>query len=104
MTALFRRLSPPAPCVDVIVNGRAMKLPEGEPLAAALLAEGILGFGVSPRIGAPRGPLCLMGSCFQCAATVDGVAGQRLCRMNVRAGLRLDLPGEDVLGPREEEP
>jgi hypothetical protein len=104
MTALFRRLSPPAPGVDVIVNGRAVKLPEGEPLAAALLAEGIHGFGVSPLIGAPRGPLCLMGSCFQCAATVDGVKGQRICRMTVRAGMRLDLPGEGLLGPREEEP
>lgn len=89
--AAFRHLHPAAPRVAVTVNGRTLSLPDGAPLAAALLAEGILAFGRSPRLEAARGPLCLMGSCFQCAIAIDGVPNQRACRAAVRAGMRIDI-------------
>jgi hypothetical protein len=81
--------------VAVIVNGNPRNLPDGQVLAAALLADGIAAFGCSVTAGEPRGPLCLMGSCFQCAATVDGEPQTRTCRVRVRAGMtvELDPPG-----------
>ena len=84
----FRSLDPSPPSlVEVTVDGQAMALPEGTPLAAALLTAGISTFHHSVRADEPRGPLCLMGSCFQCVAVVDGVVNQRTCRLPVRAGM-----------------
>ncbi len=87
----FRRAAPAAPLVDVIVDGKTLRLPEGEMLAAALLAAGTLAFGPSIIAGEPRGPYCLMGTCFQCAATIDGQPHTRTCRAAVRAGMRVEL-------------
>lgn len=77
--------------VTVTVDGRSLHLPEGMALAAALLAAGVSTFHRSVRAGEPRGPLCLMGSCFQCVAVVDGVANTRTCRLPVRAGMVIEL-------------
>ncbi len=88
---LFRSLDDPsATLVEVTVDGQAMRLPDGLPLAAALLAAGVSTFHHSVRAGEPRGPLCLMGSCFQCVAVVDGVVNQRTCRLPVRAGMAVE--------------
>lgn len=81
--------SPPSP-VEVTVDGQTMRLPDGMPLAAALLSAGISTFHRSVRTNEPRGPLCLMGSCFQCIAVVDGVINQRTCRLPVRAGMVIE--------------
>lgn len=88
---LFKHLDAALPAVAVTVDGQALQLPEGMPLAAALLNAGIATFHRSVRAGEPRGPLCLMGSCFQCVAVVDGVANQRTCRLPVRAGMIVEL-------------
>jgi len=89
MSVLFRRLAESAPRVAVTFDGREVRLPEGENLAAALLVEGLIDFGAGPRQGAARGPFCLMGSCFQCVVAIDGEPGQRACRAVVRAGMRI---------------
>jgi len=44
---------------------------EGETIAAALIASGILATRISPA-GHARGPFCFMGSCQECAVRVDG--------------------------------
>lgn len=77
--------------VEVRVDGQSLRLPEGAPLAAALLVAGHGAFHRSARAGAPRGPHCLMGSCFQCVARVDGVDHQRTCRVIVRAGMVVEF-------------
>ena len=88
---LFRSLDPSPPkLVEVTVDGQVLTLPEGMPLAAALLNAGISTFHRSVRHDEPRGPLCLMGSCFQCVAVVDGVVNQRTCRLPVRAGMVIE--------------
>ncbi len=87
----FRRLAREAARVEVFIDGAPYALPEGEMLAAALLAQGMITMMRSPKADEPRGPHCLMGSCFQCTATIDGVAHQRTCRATVRSGMRIDL-------------
>lgn len=89
---LFRRLDAGAVrLVEIRVDGRTMMFPEGAPLAAALLAGGLQMFHRSARAGEPRGPFCLMGSCFACVARIDGAANQRTCRTAVRAGMVVEL-------------
>ena len=72
------------------LDGEKVEAPEGESLAAALLALGIRRFRTAPRSGAARAPLCLMGVCQECALRVDGrvVAS---CLVQVRAGMDVRL-------------
>jgi D-hydroxyproline dehydrogenase subunit gamma len=95
MSVLFRQLpratpSGPPQTVAVVVDGATVDLPAGMMLAAALLARGQAATGRSLHRDAPRGPFCLMGSCFECVAEVDGWP-QRTCRLVVRAGMRVRL-------------
>ena len=92
----FRAPDDDTPLVDVVVNDTTMKMRDGQTLAAALLASGIDSFGRSPRRDRPRGPYCLIGSCFQCAATVDGRTHVRTCRTRVRAGLRVEIEDLEI--------
>jgi hypothetical protein len=78
--------------VEVMLDDRPVRLPAGEMLAAALLAAGYVALNDSIVAGAPRGPFCLMGSCFQCVAEIDGRPQTRSCRIAVRAGLRVRRP------------
>jgi D-hydroxyproline dehydrogenase subunit alpha len=41
--------------------------------------------------GAPRGPLCAMGTCFECRVTVDGEPHVRACLTRVREGMAVAL-------------
>ncbi len=81
MSQMFRPIAPAAALVTLSLDGDAIALPQGEMLAAALLSAGVARFGASILRGEPRGPLCLMGSCFQCVAEIDDLA--------VTAGMRI---------------
>src|SRR6478736_2756858 len=59
---------------------------EGETIAAALSAVGIVAFRHTPS-GAPRGLHCGMGACFDCVVSVDGRIGQRACMTKVADGM-----------------
>ena len=72
--------------VQIVVNGERHEVPEGMPLAAALLRIGITAFRSSMQ-GQPRAPLCGMGTCFECRVTVAGRAHQRSCLIPCAAGL-----------------
>ncbi len=61
------------------------------------------------RSGAPRGPFCGMGVCFDCLVTVDGRPSQRACLTKVEAGMDVRsspaataLPGRERPRPAEE--
>ena len=88
---MFRRL-PDAKemTVDVTIDGRAEQVRAGDTVAAALLAAGVLTNRVSDVSGAPRAPYCMMGVCFECLVTVDGVANRQGCLIPVRAGMRIE--------------
>ena len=70
-------------------DGRAIKARTGDSVAVALLAAGVTTTRTTPVSGAPRGPYCMMGACFDCLAEVDGVAGVQTCLVPVRAGMRV---------------
>jgi D-hydroxyproline dehydrogenase subunit gamma len=72
-----------------LFQGREIRAHIGDSIAAALLAEGVLATRTTPVGGAPRGPFCMMGACFDCLAEVDGVGGVQTCLVPVRAGMRV---------------
>ena len=73
--------------IEVTVNGVAVRVAAGTTAAAAAMPAGV----VRRRsvTGEPRAPLCGMGVCFECRATVDGVAHTRTCQVVCRAGMAI---------------
>lgn len=72
--------------VSIRFDGREIEALEGETVAASLAAAGIVAVREA-RSGAPRGPFCGMGVCFDCLVTVDGRPSQRACLTKVAAGM-----------------
>ena len=70
---MFRRLPDRADeAVVFTFDGRSVTARPGDTVAVALLAAGITACRHTPVSGAPRGPFCMMGVCFECLVTVDG--------------------------------
>jgi hypothetical protein len=65
--------------VSILINGQPLSVASGCTVAVAI---GIAGFECRTSVsGKPRGPLCAMGICFECRATVNGVAHARTCQI-----------------------
>jgi sarcosine oxidase subunit alpha len=84
------------PVVEILVNGQPVEAREGESLAAALWANGLLALRHDPADGAGRGMYCGIGHCYECRVEVDGVEGVRSCLIAVREGMQVILAGRDV--------
>ena len=69
-------------------DGTEIEALAGETIAAALAAADIVTVRQT-RSGAPRGPFCGMGACFDCLVTVDGRVSQRACLTKVAAGMEV---------------
>lgn len=78
--------------IEILVNGEPMQVPRQHTLAAALLGAGVHTFRHTPVSGQPRGPLCMMGVCFECLVEVDGIPNQQACMLEVAPGMRVRLP------------
>ncbi|MEU3220071.1 (2Fe-2S)-binding protein [Streptomyces sp. NPDC006971] len=77
--------------VTITVDGEPVHAWMGETVAAAMLAVGAA--FEQDRDRAPRAPLCNMGTCFECAATVDGRPLTRTCLVPVREGMTIATTG-----------
>lgn len=85
---MFRRLpDAPGQTVRLTVDGRSIEARGGDSVAAALLAVGIDVCRTTPVSGAPRGPYCMMGVCFDCLITVDGIGNRQGCLVRVADGM-----------------
>jgi sarcosine oxidase subunit alpha len=78
--------------ISILVDGRLLEVPTGVTVAAALWNAGEDAFRDSVS-GAPRGPLCGMGICFECRVTIDGVPARRACLEPVVDGMRVMTRG-----------
>ncbi|MBV9786479.1 MAG: FAD-dependent oxidoreductase, partial [Acidisphaera sp.] len=79
-------IRPAARMVTIRFDGEPLSALEGETVAAALSAAGIVAFRRTAS-GAPRGLHCGMGACFDCVVTIDGRTGQRACLTKVADGM-----------------
>ena len=73
--------------VAITFEGAEIAAREGDSVAAALLAAGIAATRTTPVSGAPRGPFCMMGVCFECLVEIDGEANRQACMVQVREGM-----------------
>jgi D-hydroxyproline dehydrogenase subunit gamma len=70
------------------VNGQPITVDEETTIAVAILkAREFIRTSIT---GERRGPLCAMGICFECRATVNGVPHQRTCQMLCTTGINVD--------------
>ena len=71
--------------INLTINGREVHVRAGITVAAAILLN-------RPAVrrsvqGELRGPVCGMGICFECRATVDGRTQQRTCQLLCEDGM-----------------
>jgi D-hydroxyproline dehydrogenase subunit gamma len=70
---------PAASAVTLTVNGLQVSVLAGATVAVAVAIAGqACRTSVS---GAPRGPLCGMGICYECRVSINGVAHCRSCQI-----------------------
>lgn len=63
----------------------------GDTVAAALLAAGISHTRLHPVTSEPRTAYCMMGVCFECLVTIDGVSNQQACQVRLADGMHVEL-------------
>ena len=73
--------------VQFTVNGKLVSATRGATLAAALMNAGIA--TRKSVSGEARNPLCAMGICMECCATVNGMQHVRTCQVAVEAGMEV---------------
>ena len=63
-----------------------IKASSDDTVAVALLRAGILQFRYATAQD-PRGPFCMMGTCFDCLVEIDGKPNRQACQTIVRNGM-----------------
>lgn len=73
--------------ITLSVNGRPVTVVAGTMVSTAVALAGA--FFRRSVTGEPRAPLCGMGVCFECAATIDGDPLRRACQVFCREGMEV---------------
>jgi predicted molibdopterin-dependent oxidoreductase YjgC len=84
---MLKRIEDTQERIAFTFEGRPVEARRGETVAAALLAAGFRDLRASVVTGAPRGPYCLMGACFECLVRIDGVTNRQACMTQVEPGM-----------------
>ena len=77
------------PLVTFTLDGKTVEGYEGEPIAAALKAAGLMVHRYTAKEHKPRGIFCAIGRCTDCVMVVDGVPNVRTCITPLRAGMQV---------------
>jgi len=89
---MFRpRPDAPAATIAVEVEGQAVTVPSGASAAAALLLAGLATIRETPVSGSGRAPYCMMGVCFDCLVTIDGVGNRQGCLVPIAEGMQVEI-------------
>lgn len=70
-------------------DGQKLQGYEGEPIAAALKAAGIMIHRYTKKEHKPRGIFCAIGRCTDCVMVVDGVPNVRTCVTPLQEGMKV---------------
>ena len=87
---MFKRMDDTGTKLSFTVDGQPIRARTGDTVAAAMLAAGIDHCRTTPVSGAPRAPYCLMGVCFDCLVTIDGMPNQQSCMLPLRDGMQIE--------------
>ena len=74
---------------------------EGEMIAAALKAQGIVIHRYTAKEHKPRGIFCAIGRCTDCVMIVDGIPKIRTCMTPLKEGMKIQT--QYGVGAKEEE-
>lgn len=89
---MFKRISEDErPVVRIFVEGTEVEARAGDTVSAALLASGLDVRRTTAVGGTPREPYCMMGVCFDCLVTIDGVGNRQGCLVPVAEGMRIEI-------------
>ena len=77
------------PLVKFLFDGKEVEGYEGEPIAAALKAAGLMVHRYTKKEHKPRGIFCAIGRCTDCVMVVDGVPNVRTCITPLKAGMKV---------------
>lgn len=75
--------------VKFIFDGQEVSGYEGEPIAAALKAEGLMVHRYTAKEHKPRGIFCAIGRCTDCVMIVNGQPNVRTCITPLEAGMTI---------------
>ncbi len=78
----------PDDAIPITIDGRAYRVAPGTSVAVAVMMARGPGFRRSVT-GRMRGPLCGMGICSECRATVDGRPQRTTCQTTCRTGMEV---------------
>ena len=70
-------------------DGKTLTGYEGEPIAMALKAAGVMVHRYTAKHHKPRGVFCAIGRCTDCVMVVDGVPNIRTCITPLREGMNV---------------
>lgn len=73
--------------VNFTFDGKEMQGYEGESVAAALKAAGVLVHRYTSKLHSPRGIFCAIGRCTDCVMVVDGKPNTRTCITPLKEGM-----------------
>ncbi len=76
--------------VTLRVNGKQIDVPANATVAVAMVLAGARRKSIT---GESRGPLCGMGICFECRATIDGRPHSRSCQVVCAADMEVGTDG-----------
>lgn len=73
--------------VTFTYDGRKLQGYEGEPIAMALKAAGVMIHRYTAKYHKPRGIFCAIGRCTDCVMVVDGEPNVRTCMTPLKDGM-----------------
>lgn len=75
--------------VDFTFDGMPMTGYDGEPIAVALKAVGVMIHRHTRKTGEARGVFCAIGRCTDCVMIVDNVPNVRTCITPLKSGMKI---------------
>lgn len=75
--------------IEFTFDGKKMKGLQGEPIAIALEASGVMIHRYTKKKHEPRGIFCAIGRCTDCVMVVDGKPNVRTCVTPLAEGMNV---------------
>lgn len=83
--------------MSITVNGRSVRTREGQTVAQAILAEGVINCRTTMD-GRAVSVFCGMGICGECRMIVNGIPNTRICQTLVQEGMTVLQQDDAALG------
>ncbi|MDO4166393.1 MAG: (2Fe-2S)-binding protein [Eubacteriales bacterium] len=82
--------TPERKLVTFTYDGKTLEGYEGEPIATALRAAGVMAHRYTAKRQEPRGVFCAIGRCTDCVMVVDGKPNVRTCITPLVEGMTVE--------------